>query len=190
MIETGQRILDAATRVFARKGVSGATTREIARAARVNEVTLFRYFKNKGELLRQVVRHKSRRYEHIFAEAAFESKDDVRRTVEEVATVYVKMLSENEDFVRTFFGEINRHLDLCRELFNSSDSARNKLIAYLASAQKRGLVRKKVDVTTATDAFTGMLMVGMLRRPLTEGYYDTARYYKTCVELFLKGIEP
>jgi AcrR family transcriptional regulator len=190
MIDTGQRILEAATRVFARKGVSGATTREIARAARVNEVTLFRYFKNKGELLRQVVQHKSRRYEHIFAEAPFDTPDDLRRTVEAFATVYVRMLSENEDFVRTFFGEINRHLELCRQLFESSDSARNKLISYLSSAQKRGLVRKKVDVTTATDALTGMLMVGILRRPLTERYYDVARYAKTCVELFLKGIEP
>jgi AcrR family transcriptional regulator len=190
MSDTGQRILDAATRVFARQGVSGATTRAIARAARVNEVTLFRYFKNKGELLRQVVRHKSLRYEHIFAEAPFDTPDDVRRTVEAFAAAYVRMLVENEEFVRTFFGEINRHLELCRRLFESSDSARNKLIAYLASAQKRRLVRRKTDITTATDALTGMLMAGILRRPLTERFYDTERYTKTCVELFLKGIEP
>jgi AcrR family transcriptional regulator len=43
---TEEKILLAATRVFARQGVSGATTREIARRARVNEVTLFRHFKN------------------------------------------------------------------------------------------------------------------------------------------------
>ncbi len=190
MSDTGQRILDAATRVFARKGVSGATTREIARAARVNEVTLFRYFKNKGELLRQVVRHKSRRYEHIFAEAPFDTAADVQRTVQAFADVYVRMLNENEDFIRTFFGELSRHLELCRQLFESSDSARNKLIAYLASAQKRKLVRRGVDVTTATDAFTGMLMAGMLRRPLTDRYYDLGQYAKTCVELFLKGIKP
>jgi AcrR family transcriptional regulator len=190
MSDTGQRILDAATRVFARQGVSGATTRAIARAARVNEVTLFRYFKNKGELLRQVVRHKSVRYERIFAEASFDTRDDVRRTVEAFAAVYMRMMVENEDFVRTFFGEINRHLELCRQLFESSDSARNKLIVYLASAQKRGLIRRKVHVPTATDALTGMLMVGILRRPLTERLYDTGQYTKTCVELFLKGIEP
>ncbi len=55
MSETSQRILTAATRAFARDGVSGTTTREIARLAKVNEVTLFRCFKNKNELLRQVV---------------------------------------------------------------------------------------------------------------------------------------
>ena len=38
---TRQRLLDAAARVFARSGLEGATTREIAREAKVNEVTLF-----------------------------------------------------------------------------------------------------------------------------------------------------
>ena len=69
MKETGERILEAATRVFARDGVSGATTREIARAAKVNEVTLFRYFKNKNELLQKVIAQCSRRCVHLFEEA-------------------------------------------------------------------------------------------------------------------------
>jgi len=191
MKETGPRILEAATRVFARDGISGATTREIARAARVNEVTLFRCFKNKNELLRQVVLQKCRRYEHVFAEAGFETPDDLRRTVQAYADVYVKTLRDNEDFVRTFIGELNRHLKLCRQLFvESSKSVRQKLIAYLTSAQKRGLVRRDLDVVIAADALTGMLMSGVLRRPLTEPHYSNVRYARTCVELFLRGIEP
>ena len=61
--------------VFSRDGISGATTREIARVAKVNEVTLFRYFKNKNELLRQAVMCSASRYEHVFAEAALESPE-------------------------------------------------------------------------------------------------------------------
>ena len=191
MNETGQRILDAASRVFARDGISGATTREIARVAKVNEVTLFRNFRNKNELLRQVVQQKCRRYEHVFAEPAFDTPDDVRRTVEAYATVYVRMLQENGEFVRTFLGELNRHLKLGRQLFvQSSKSVRKKFIAYLASAKKRGLVRRDLDVVTAADALTGMLVAGMLRRPLTDPDYSNTRYSKTCVEIFLKGIEP
>jgi AcrR family transcriptional regulator len=191
MKDTGQRILEAATRVFARDGVSGATTREIARLAKVNEVTLFRNFRNKNELLRQVILQKSKRYEHVFTEAPFETPDDLRRTVETFASLHVKSLHENEDFVRTFFGELNRHLKLCRQLFvESNQGVRQKLIAYLAAAQKQGLVRRDLDVVTATDALTGMLIAGILRRPLTDPVYPNARFSKTCVELFLKGIEP
>ncbi len=69
MKDTRQRILDAALAVFGRDGISGATTREIARVAKVNEVTLFRYFKNKNELLRQTILCSASRYEQVFAEA-------------------------------------------------------------------------------------------------------------------------
>jgi AcrR family transcriptional regulator len=191
MKDTGQRILDAAVRVFGRDGVSGATTREIARVAKVNEVTLFRYFKNKDELLRQVILQSSKRFEHVFAEASFETPDDLRRTVKTYAGIYVKMLRENEDFVRTFVAEMKRHLKLCRSLFvGSVKPARQKFIHYLEAAQKARLVRKDLAATVAADALTGMLYAGILRRPLTESLYSNARYVDICVELFLKGVEP
>jgi AcrR family transcriptional regulator len=51
-----ERLLDAAMLVFARVGISGATTREIAKEAGVNEVTLFRNFQNKQGLLSEVLK--------------------------------------------------------------------------------------------------------------------------------------
>src|SRR5476651_402561 len=190
MINTGQRILDAAIRVFGRDGVSGATTREIARVAKVNEVTLFRYFKNKNELLRQVVLQSSKRYEQVFAWASVETLDDLRRTVRTYAETHAQKFRDNEDFVRTFVGEMTPHLKLCRSLFvESVKPVRQKFIAYLQAAQKAGLVRKDLDRATAADALTGMLLAGALRRPLTESIYSSRRYVETCVELFLKGIE-
>jgi len=191
MKETRQRILDAAMRVFARDGVSGATTREIARVAKVNEVTLFRYFKNKNELLSQAVMQSSKRYEQVFADASLKSRADVRRTVRTYAAAYAKKLRENEDLVRTFMGELKRHLKLCRRLFvQSAKPGRQKFIDYLVAAQKARLVRKDIDPITATDALSGMLMAGALRHPLTEAIYSQRRYHDTCVDLFLKGIEP
>jgi AcrR family transcriptional regulator len=49
------RLLDAAARVFAQHGASGATTRRIADQAGVNEVTLFRLFGSKDALLDEAV---------------------------------------------------------------------------------------------------------------------------------------
>jgi AcrR family transcriptional regulator len=190
MKETSERIIEAALIVFGRDGVSGATTREIARVAKVNEVTLFRYFKNKDELLRQVVLHSCKRYEQVFAEASLESPEDLRHTVRIYAMAYAKKLRENEDLVRTFIGELKRHLKLSRRLFvESAKPGRQKFIEYLEAAQKAGLVRKDLDTVTATDALSGMLMTGTLRRPLTESLYSSKAYFETCVELFLKGIE-
>lgn len=190
MKDTGQRILDAAMRVFGRDGVSGATTREIARVAKVNEVTLFRYFKNKNELLRQVVLQSCKRYEQVFAGASVETPEDLRRVVSNYAEAYAQKLCDNEDLVRTFIGEMKRHLKLCRRLFvETAKPGRQKFIEYLQAAQKTRLVRKDLDPAMVADALTGMLMTGSLRRPLTDSIYSNRRYVETCVELFLKGIE-
>lgn len=45
-----KQILDAAMAVFTEKGFIGSTTLEIAKAADVSEVTLFRYFSSKQEM--------------------------------------------------------------------------------------------------------------------------------------------
>ena len=53
--ETVARILTASEKIFAEKGLAGARTDEIARAARVNKALLYYYFKSKDELYGAVV---------------------------------------------------------------------------------------------------------------------------------------
>jgi len=53
--ETVARILTSAEKIFAEKGLAGARTDEIARAARVNKALLYYYFKSKDELYGAVV---------------------------------------------------------------------------------------------------------------------------------------
>ncbi len=55
--ETRERILIAAREVIGRKGKRGATTREIAEVAGVNEATLFRHFGTKEALLVACAQH-------------------------------------------------------------------------------------------------------------------------------------
>jgi AcrR family transcriptional regulator len=191
MFSTEDKLLRAATAVFAKRGVSGATTREIAQRARVNEVTLFRHFKSKEELLRRVILSSGQRFADVFDAAPLESAADLARTVENYARVYAQKLSENEEFVRTFMGELTRHLSLCRRLFDEGGKpTRQKFIAYLQTAKRRGLVRRNLDPTMAADALTAMILGGVMRRPLTSASYELDDYVKTCVKIYLKGLQP
>ena len=52
------QILHVATELFASKGYEGATTREIARRAKVNEAIIFRHFPTKEELYWAVIEAK------------------------------------------------------------------------------------------------------------------------------------
>src|SRR5262245_3519019 len=51
-MDAREALLRAAIKVFAETGTRGATTRRIAHEAGVNEVTLFRHFRSKDDLLR------------------------------------------------------------------------------------------------------------------------------------------
>ena len=50
-------VLAAAAEVFAQHGFRGSTTRRIAEAAGVNEITIFRQFGSKALLLREAMNH-------------------------------------------------------------------------------------------------------------------------------------
>ena len=54
-LKTREVILEACARQFALRGYHGVSTRELAREAGVNEVTLFRHFANKAEVYRAVL---------------------------------------------------------------------------------------------------------------------------------------
>jgi AcrR family transcriptional regulator len=55
MNPTHEKILDVALEVYAVRGYRGTTTRRIAEAAGVNEVTLYRHFGTKGALIRAAI---------------------------------------------------------------------------------------------------------------------------------------
>ena len=55
MDETSQKIIDAAMILVRDRGYVATTTKEIAKAAGVNECTLFRKFKNKKDIVLQGV---------------------------------------------------------------------------------------------------------------------------------------
>ncbi len=188
--QTRARLLKAATEVFATAGVTGATTREIARVAGVNEVTLFRHFQSKEQLLAAVIQQV----------AALQAQDldhqdewtqDLHVDLLHYAKLYNSMLEEYEALIRTFIGEAKRHPDAARQvLHEAAQSLRDKLVAYLLRGQEKGTVRLDVDPRPAVDMFTGMLLSGMLRRtatPTTVGY-SRDRYIKSGVDLFVRGI--
>lgn len=56
MMDTGDRILEAARDLFYEHGYFATSTRVIAQKAGVNEVTLFRHFGTKEELLKAIIK--------------------------------------------------------------------------------------------------------------------------------------
>lgn len=186
---TRARIIEAATKAFACEGVQGATTREIARVAGVNEVTLFRHFASKEALLKAVIENVLVLQTEAFAHPEAWTYD-LQIDLKHYARIYYKMLEAQEDLIRTFIGEAKRHPEEARQVMQeAAKPLRNKLVAYVRSTQAQGKIRDDIDPVSTVDMFTGMLLAGMLRRSAALNLdYSREDYINNCVDIFIRGI--
>jgi len=184
------RLIEAASQVFASLGVQGATTREIARVAGVNEVTLFRHFASKEQLLGAVIKNALALQTEALAYPEAWTQD-LKIDLRQYAHLYNTMLEAQEDLIRTFIGEAKRHPEAAKQVIQeAAKPLREKLVTYLESSQKLGTVRVDLDPFPAVDMFTGMLLAGMLCRSakFNQGTYSCEDYIETCVDIFVRGI--
>ncbi|MEH2432723.1 MAG: TetR family transcriptional regulator [Nostoc sp.] len=197
--QTHARLIKAATQVFATAGLTGATTREIARVAAVNEVTLFRHFQTKEQLLAAVITEAmpSAGYAYALQAEALAYHDDWTQDLyidlKNYAKLCNQMIEEHEDLIRTFIGEAKRHPQAARLILYETDkSLREQLVVYLQKSQEKGTVSSDIDLKASVDSFTGMLLHGILRFSdiPTALEYSRECYMETCVNLFMRGISP
>ena len=189
--QTRQRLIDAAGLVLCRRGIQGATTREIAQAAEVNEVTLFRHFKSKEHLISAVI-DKGIASEIELMDQHSSWKEDLRQSVLDYARHYYNHLEHKEAFARALIAE-------ARTLPQSTQKVicdvvlpvRKRLVSILEDAQQAGVVRSDLNAEQALDVFRNALYAGMLRN--TAGYlprsYSTQEYIETVVDIFVRGVE-
>lgn len=189
---TRERILSGAAEVYARDGIDGATTREIARVAGVNEVTLFRHFKSKDGLLAAVV---GKNFGPSAASSQVEvpqATADLRADLLELARTFDRVLAANLPLVRTMLGEIQRYQEHERQVFHGIfHPLKNALRDRLESAARIGRLKPATSIEILADLFVSMVFMGVLRRNLSHirrGYSNTA-YLQGIVDTVLQGAE-
>ena len=158
----GDKILQAAGKLFARQGYHGTSTREIARLAGVSENTLFRHFENKEELFWASLRSYS---------AGLKFRQDVQRGItqcdspEAVLPKLIEMLADTVNYrpellrlIAVAFIELHTKADeFCSEYLSPVFSTINH---YLEMNIKGGKIRN-LDPTILTSA----LMMTVLTHP-------------------------
>jgi AcrR family transcriptional regulator len=189
---TRQRLLAGAARVYARDGLSGATTRAIAEEAGVNEVTLFRHFKSKDRLLAAVVGEN-------FGEPAAgvtlpvpSPTGDLRADLLGLVQGYEKLLSANWPLVRTMLGEMHHHLNETgeKQVFRAIFLPLKEAVLHrIESAQQAGQIRREQRADVLSELLLGAIFTGVLRRslPHVKIDYSSATYLEAAVMTFLTG---
>src|SRR5881394_2478863 len=91
--DTESRILDAAHRVFVRRGTAGARMQDIADEAGVNKALLHYYFRSKEKLFEKIFTELS---QHFFPKLVkiFESDESLFRKIELFVAEYIDQMRQ------------------------------------------------------------------------------------------------
>jgi AcrR family transcriptional regulator len=188
-MDTREQILSAAVRVFAEVGSRGATTRRIAEAAGVNEVTLFRHFGSKGALLAEALEWSARGLTlSTLPTEPVNPAGELTAWSEE----HLRALFGARSLLRTSMGEYEVNEAARRLACTAPTRAAGELGAYLERLQERGLCRRDLNVPAATALLTGALFSdAMSRDVMPERFpFDLDAAARSYVGLFLRAIAP
>lgn len=186
-MEIEQKLLEAAARVFAETGYRGATTRRIAHEAGVNEVTLFRHFGSKAELILAALHRAGEAVPLVSLPA---EPADPGRELTEWARAHLRHLSGVRALIRAAMGESAEHQDLASCGSEHPRRVGWELREYLERLRDRGLASADFDARVASSMLMGTLFSDALGRDLMPDVYalsqdDAAAAY---VRLFVDAI--
>jgi AcrR family transcriptional regulator len=187
---TRKRILTAAVRIFSRDGFQGATTREIAREAGVNEVTIFRHFRTREELLHSTLKHTCSSLDTV-VQPDENWRDDLFGNLERYVRELYAVVRGKEAIVRAFISEAPLLPETTRHSLQEFMLKRKAMfVAALQQAQEAGLVRKELDLSTAADFIRDAVHSAMLRHTAYgDNEESVAAHLKGVTDIFYQGIK-
>jgi AcrR family transcriptional regulator len=138
---TWDRILNAAAEIMAEQGYTRATTRLIAEAAGVNEVTLFRHFGSKRNLLSEMIlRHSA--LPDLTGLIQSQLTGNYSTDLIQLGTVFFKTITERKEALRLMLCEAKELPEVREVIVQVPDQLRMVLTHYFQKAIEEGLVRE------------------------------------------------
>lgn len=195
-MNTEQKILEAALRVFASEGYAGATTRRIAEEANVNEVTLFRKFQSKENLLREVL-IKKRQPALSALDSLFQMEEDADLTTclhtlgRSITKAMGDNMKESEHLMLMFtlIEEGRRRPEVAEILSPIFLTNIEHLSGYFELQIKNGKMRNINPRSAALVFISYLVHTSLLRGVLSDGVLgDSEKELEGFIDIFTKGI--
>ena len=111
-VSTEQKIKDAASTVFTKKGYAATRTRDIAEEAGINLALLNYYFRSKEKLFELIMMEKLTSFFGIIVPVLNDVSLSLDQKIESVSERYAKMLTEHPDLPLFILGEIRTNPDV------------------------------------------------------------------------------
>lgn len=187
--EKRRLILDAAVRVFARKGYHTCRVGDIAAEAGVAHGLLYHYFASKEELLETIFRET---WSELLAamRAVEESGDPARAQLREVAAILLRAWRRHPDLVRVLVREDARSPHLRRNVAEI-EQAFAAIERIIERGQSEGEFRSDLEPSLASRIFYGAIeeiLTGWVLGRLADGNREVARAERAVVEVIGGGL--
>jgi len=186
--DTRSRIILAAREVIARKGKRGATTREIAEVAGVNEATLFRHFGTKESLIVAVAKYTCGDGE--LRDFVSTLSGPMEEDLFAIGRAFNDRLESMMDMIRWSLVEIDYEKNVfAQETWRPQTAIRGIITEYMAAQVEAG--RLTGDPAELASVFMGMIFARNLARekfPESRLFNDTEYALRYFIEVFLNGV--
>jgi AcrR family transcriptional regulator len=159
MAQTRDLILDAALRVIQERGLSKATTKEIAKAAGFSEAALYRHFADKSEIFLGVLQERTPGFRPLHqALAATADSGTVEENLVAIAVAATAFYHHNFPLFASIFAEpalLETHRVRLRQLGAGPHKVNEAVAAYLRAERQAGRVRSGADPEAVADLLVG-----------------------------------
>lgn len=159
---TAEHIMETFLRLVAERGLAATTTRALADAAGVNEVTIFRHFKDKGSLIHAVFEHFALD-QHIATYTPTIDTTTPERAAEGLLRCLVFLrdtLREHIALLQFGIGEYWKFPTIREESASAPRAAQALMERALREA--RPMLGAEVDISAATLSLLGLILLTVL----------------------------
>ncbi len=189
---TRQRLIHAALELFTSQGVTETTTKQIAELADVNEVTLFRQFRNKHGLLLAVIEDAAvfkNLGQNLVQQAS--QTDSIYQALKDYATASLQALEQVPEVVRSVVGEAGQFPSENREALGRGFTQANRYVAeYFETVINRRQLQTYLPAEKLASLLNGMLLgyaVIEFTSELHQLWQSRDDFLENLITLFLHG---
>jgi AcrR family transcriptional regulator len=195
-LDTRSAILAAARSVFARHGFDGASTREVADIAQVNNAMIYYHFQDKDDLYRSVLASAFAEFDSIWEHPVFTARTTSRVKIQTYIEGFIRFQQANEDIRRIMSMEFASCRDNYRWIADAHFSRSYARLAGLLGEAMRSGEMKRVDPALTIPCLVGTIVHSFIMRPIAQHItgkeldLGVKRFGRFVTDLFFDGLSP
>lgn len=189
-LERKKEIIDSAGDLIIHEGVQGVTIKNISKRNRISEPAIYRHFKNKREILVELINTFENSLMEAIDKPIRHHKNPLDR-LREIMKTHMIFTEERKGVLFAVTAESIHFNDdyLRRKILGVIERYKTKIKGILLEAKKEGMLREDINLDSVSLTFFGLIQAAIVQFALTNYTVPPITKFHTLWNIFLRGIE-